>query len=199
MTTETEPPIITKPLSPTNSTDSGATLGGQNDEYDSTYFSPYRLLTDEDDDAPITRQHLQSIHEKLDTLITDSRAYSGVVLKAFIDTTLEQYTDSIDRSTKAIDASTSSCKKVIDDVTAIVGTTQIFLESLKGHADTNAAKIQDSVDSFSKSLQEEQSKFEAVRSSIQVENSSLISSVTSKFASLHANLATEKALKEELA
>ena len=40
-TTVTETPIIHKPLSPTHSTDSGATLGGENDEYDSTYFSPY--------------------------------------------------------------------------------------------------------------------------------------------------------------
>ncbi|XP_023749557.1 uncharacterized protein PB18E9.04c-like [Lactuca sativa] len=198
-TIETEPPVITKPLSPTNSTNSGATLGGQNDEFDSTYFSPYKLPTDEDDDAPITRQHLQSIHEKLDTLIIDSNAYNGVALKGFIDTTLEQYTDSIDIYTKVIDASTSSCKKAVDDVTAIVGTTQIFLESLKGHADTNAAKIQDSVDSFSKSLQEEQSKFDDMLSSIQAENSSLISSVTSKLESLHANLATKSALTKELA
>ncbi|XP_023737424.1 uncharacterized protein LOC111885390 [Lactuca sativa] len=198
-TTVTETPIINKPLSPTHSTDSGATLGGENDEYDLTYFSPYRLPTDEDDDAPVTSQHLQSINEKLDRLLEDNKAYSGVVLKAFLDTALEQYTECIEISTKVVDASTSSCKKASTAVTEIVQTTQIFLESLKGHADTNAAKIQDFVDSFSKSLQEEQSKFEAVHSSIQAENSSLISSVTSKLDSIHANLATESVLKEELA
>ncbi|XP_023755823.1 uncharacterized protein LOC111904279 [Lactuca sativa] len=53
--TATETPVITKTLSPTHSPDSGATLGGDNDEYDSTYFSPYRLHSDEDTEAPINR------------------------------------------------------------------------------------------------------------------------------------------------
>ncbi|XP_023773276.1 36.4 kDa proline-rich protein-like [Lactuca sativa] len=65
-TTDTQPPIITKPLSPPNSTGSDATIGGDNDEYDFTYFSPYRLQSDEGNDAPVNRQHLQGIHEKLD-------------------------------------------------------------------------------------------------------------------------------------
>ncbi|KAL7605585.1 hypothetical protein Lser_V15G18947 [Lactuca serriola] len=57
-TATTETPVITKHLSPINSTDSGATLGGENEEFDSTYFSPYRLPSDEDNDAPVNRQHL---------------------------------------------------------------------------------------------------------------------------------------------
>ncbi|XP_023747966.1 flocculation protein FLO11-like [Lactuca sativa] len=191
VTTKTEPPVITKPLSPSHSTDSGATLGGANDEYDSTYFSPYRLPTDEDDDAPITSQHLQSIHEKLDKLLDDSKSYSGVVIKAFLDTA-QQYTGSIDKSTKAVNESTSSCQKASADVADIVHTPQIFLESLKGHADTSTARVQDSVDFFSKSLQEEHTKFEDVRSSIQAENTSLLSSVSSGIESLHADLAKEK-------
>ncbi|XP_023739769.1 uncharacterized protein LOC111887864 [Lactuca sativa] len=89
-TTTTKTPVITKPLSPANSTDSGATLGGENDEYDSRYFGPYRLPSDEDNDAPVNSQHLQSIHEKLDHLLEDSKAYSGVVLKAFMETAIEQ-------------------------------------------------------------------------------------------------------------
>ncbi|XP_023744183.1 uncharacterized protein PB18E9.04c-like [Lactuca sativa] len=149
----TEPPVTTKPLSPTHSTDSGATLGGANDEFDSTYYSPYRLPTDEDDDAPITHQHLQTINEKLDKLLDDNKSYSGVVLKEFLDIALEQYIESIEKSTQAVNDSSSACKKPTADVADVVHTTQIFLDSLKGHADTNAAKVQASVDSFSKSLQ----------------------------------------------
>ncbi|XP_023752112.1 flocculation protein FLO11-like [Lactuca sativa] len=151
----TEPPVTSKPLSPNHSTDSGATLGGANDEFDSTYYSPYRLPTDEDDVAPITSQHLQTINEKLDKLLDDNKSYSGVVLKAFLETALEQYTESIEKSTQSVTDSSSSCKKATADVAEVVHTTQIFLKSLKGHADTNAAKVQASVDSFSKSLQEE--------------------------------------------
>lgn len=54
-----------------------------------------------------------------------------------------------------------------------------------------------SVDSLSKSLQEEQAKFEHVCSSIQVENTSLLSSVTSRLETLHDDLAKESALLEE--
>ncbi|KAL7611673.1 hypothetical protein Lser_V15G06133 [Lactuca serriola] len=151
----TEPPVTSKPLSPTHSTDSGATLGGANDEFDSTYYSPYHLPTDQDDDAPITRQHLQTINEKLDKLLDDNKSYSGVVLKSFLDTALEQYTESIEKSTQVVNDPSSACKKATADVVDVVHTTQIFLESLKGHDDTNAAKVQASVDSFSKSLQEE--------------------------------------------
>ncbi|XP_023731435.1 uncharacterized protein LOC111879190 [Lactuca sativa] len=147
-TTGTEPPVTSKALSPTHSTDSGATLSGANDEFDSTYYSPYRLPTDEDDDAPITRQHLQPINEKLDKLLDNNKSASGTV-----------------------NDSSSACKKAIVDVADIVHTTQIFLNSLKGHTDTNAAKE---------------------------ENTSLLRSVYSQLESLQADLANKSTLKEEL-
>ncbi|XP_023754897.1 uncharacterized protein LOC111903350 [Lactuca sativa] len=197
--TETEPPVITKPISPTHSTESGATLGGDNDEYDSTYFSPYRLQSDEDTDTPINRQHLQSIHEKLDKLLADNKAYGGVVLKAFVETTIDQYTQAMDKSTDAIKESTSTCKKASANVAEVIRTTQIFIDSLKGHADTNAAKIRESVGSFSQSLKEEQQIFDDVRSSIKADNASLIGSVSSRLDSLHVDIAKESALKEEIA
>ncbi|KAL7588513.1 hypothetical protein Lser_V15G41268 [Lactuca serriola] len=90
--TGTEAPVISKTLSPIHSTEFGNTLGGDNDEYDSTYFSPYRLQSDEDTDAPVNQQHLHSIHEKLDQLLADTKTYGGVVLKAFLETAIEQYT-----------------------------------------------------------------------------------------------------------
>ncbi|KAL7588506.1 hypothetical protein Lser_V15G41267 [Lactuca serriola] len=102
-------------------------------------------------------------------------------------------------STAAITESTSVCKKASADVTEVIHTTKIFLDSLKGHADTNAAKIRESVESVSQSLQKEQQKFYDVRSSIQADNASLISSVSSKLDSLHADIAKESALKEEIA
>ena len=55
-----------------------------------------------------------------------------------------------------------------------------------------------SLDSLSKSVQAEHTKFEAARSSIQAENTPLISSVTSRLDSVHADLAKESDLKEEL-
>ena len=39
----TEPPPTSKPLSPTQSTETTPILGGEDLEFDSTYFSPYRV------------------------------------------------------------------------------------------------------------------------------------------------------------
>ncbi|XP_023737325.1 proline-rich receptor-like protein kinase PERK10 [Lactuca sativa] len=103
----------------------------------------------------------------LDTLLADTKAYGGVVLNAFVETNIEQYTKAMDKSTDAVKESTLVCKKSSADVT--------------------------------ESLKEEQTKFEEVRSSMKADNASLISSVSSKLDSLHADVAKEGALKEEIA
>ncbi|KAL7604293.1 hypothetical protein Lser_V15G18964 [Lactuca serriola] len=138
---------------------------------------PYRIPIENDADAPVTSQHIQDIHDKLDRLLADRKAYGSVVLKAFLETAIKQYTDAIDRSTEAV-----------------VYTTQIFLDSLKSHVDTNIAKYQSSVDSFSKTLQDETSKFEALRNELKTESTSFLQSVDSRF----VTLAAESTLKEDL-
>ncbi|KAL7618147.1 hypothetical protein Lser_V15G04357 [Lactuca serriola] len=55
----TEPPTTSKPLSPTPSTETTPILGGEDFEFDSTYFSPYRVQSEDDDDEPITKHHLK--------------------------------------------------------------------------------------------------------------------------------------------
>lgn len=61
-TVGTETPITPKPLSPSSSTDSEPILSGDNFDFDSTYYSPYRLQSEDEDDAPVTRQHLKSLN-----------------------------------------------------------------------------------------------------------------------------------------
>lgn len=116
-----------------------------------------------------------------------------------METAIDQYTQAMDKSTDAIKESTSICKKASADVAKVIRTTQIFLDSLKGHADTNADKIRESVESLSQSLKEEQQKFDDVRSSLKADNASLIGSVSSRLDSLHADISKESALKEEIA
>ncbi|KAL7615919.1 flocculation protein FLO11-like [Lactuca sativa] len=193
-TSVTDTPVINIPPSPTPSSASGATLGGDDEDYDSLYYSPYRIPTENDADAPVTSQHIQDIHDKLDRLLADSKAYGSVVLKAFLETAIKQYTDAIDRSTEAVDKSASSCAKATKEVSEVVHTTQIFLDSLKSHADTNQAKFQSSVDSFSKTLQDETTKFEALRTELKTESTSFLQSMDSRFVSL----AVESTLKEDL-
>lgn len=47
--TETKTLVTPKPPSPSPSSDSAPTLGGHNIEFESMYYSPYRLPTDEDE------------------------------------------------------------------------------------------------------------------------------------------------------
>ncbi|XP_052625758.1 pollen-specific leucine-rich repeat extensin-like protein 2 [Lactuca sativa] len=78
----TEPPVTTerpatlKPLSPTQSTKTTTILGGEDLEFDSTYFSSYRVQSDDDDDEPITKRHLKAVNEKLDQLLSSSSSDS---------------------------------------------------------------------------------------------------------------------------
>ncbi|XP_023736905.1 pectinesterase inhibitor 10-like [Lactuca sativa] len=147
-TVGTETPITPKPLSPSSSTDSEPILSGDNFHFNSTYYSPYRLPCEDEDDAP-----------------------------DFLDTALQQYSASIDKSRKAMDASTSSCKKAIADVIELIHDSKVFFESLKGHADSNASKVNATVDLLSKLLQEENTKFDSVRSRFQVDHTTFLSSV----------------------
>lgn len=63
----------------------------------------------------------------------------------------------------------------------------------------NATKMVAAVDSLSQSLQAETAKFDLVRSDIQIENHSLISSVNSSLEKLQADLAMENKLMDDLA
>lgn len=62
----------------------------------------------------------------MDKLLADTKAYGGVVLKAFMEIAIEQYTQAMDKSTDAIKESTSVFKKAYADVTEVIRTTQIF-------------------------------------------------------------------------
>ncbi|KAL7609329.1 hypothetical protein Lser_V15G14496 [Lactuca serriola] len=105
----TEPHITTKPLSPTQSTETTPVLGGEDFEFDSTYFSPYRVQSDEDEEAPITKRHLKAVTNKLDQLISSSStdAYSDAALKALFSSVIHEHNASLSATAKAIDAATS--------------------------------------------------------------------------------------------
>ncbi|XP_023735871.2 proline-rich receptor-like protein kinase PERK8 [Lactuca sativa] len=62
-------PVTTKPLSPSPLTNSKPILGGEHFDFDSTYYSGYRIPSEDDDDASVTKLHLKDIHGKLDNLL----------------------------------------------------------------------------------------------------------------------------------
>ena len=54
--TEDPPKVTNKPISPIHSSESSPILGGAEFEFDSTYYSPYRIPSDEDETTPVTKQ-----------------------------------------------------------------------------------------------------------------------------------------------
>ncbi|XP_023754465.1 uncharacterized protein LOC111902886 [Lactuca sativa] len=90
--TEEPPKVTTEPISPTPSSGSNPVLGGAEFEFDSTYYRPYHIPDEEDESAPATKQQIDSIHEKLDSLLDSTTKYNDVVLKAFRDIALNEYT-----------------------------------------------------------------------------------------------------------
>ncbi|KAL7618601.1 hypothetical protein Lser_V15G04328 [Lactuca serriola] len=178
--TEEPPNVTTEPLSPTPSSDSNPVLGGADFEFDSTYYSPYRIPSEEDESAPVTKQQIDSVHEKLDSLLASTTKIHRQI-------------------TAAMDDSTSLCKRDTSDVKDLIHDYKVFLDTFKGHADSNAAKISESIDSLSQSLQAEQTKFETVHSNISADNKTFLSSIDSRFEKLTADFHMERQLKDDLA
>ncbi|KAL7598604.1 pollen-specific leucine-rich repeat extensin-like protein 2 [Lactuca sativa] len=115
-TSESEPPITSKPLSPPPSHESDIVLSGAEMEFHSVYFSPYRVQSDDDDDAPVTKKHLKNLNDTLDKMLssfssTPTQVYSEAEIKALLETIVKEHDTTISNVVKDIDASTSSYQK----------------------------------------------------------------------------------------
>ncbi|XP_052627609.1 uncharacterized protein LOC128134173 [Lactuca sativa] len=183
-TLTTEPPPSLKPLSPTPSTETTPILGGEDLEFDSTYFSPYRVQSEDDDDEPITKRHLKAVNDKLDQLLSSSStgAYSDTTLKALFSAVVAEHSASLSAVAKAIEASTSQCQQA----------------SLAAAAAKNAETVNISVETLQKILQSECSNIAAARHAIEEANESLYASVNERLTQLEADLAMENRLMDEL-
>nr|KAJ0212218.1 hypothetical protein LSAT_V11C400205170 [Lactuca sativa] len=211
----TEPPPSSKPLSPTPSTETTPILGGEDVEFDSTYFSPYRVQSKDDDDEPITKRHLKAVNEKLDQLLSSSSsgAYSDAALKSLFSSVVAKHSASLTAAAKAIEASTSQCQQasqVVDastkeckqataKVDKLVSQTHIFLDSLQVATAKNAATVNSSVEILQQTLQSECSKVEAARLAIEQANEVFHANVNKLLSQLQADLAMENGIMDELA
>nr|KAJ0188056.1 hypothetical protein LSAT_V11C900503890 [Lactuca sativa] len=210
----TEPPPSSKHLSPTPSTETTPILGGDDLEFDSTYFSPYRAQTDDDDDEPVTKRHLKVVNDKLDQLLSSSSsgAYSDAALKALFSSIIVEHRATLSAIAKAIEASTSQCQQdslVVDvstkeckDATAeddkLVSEAHLFLDSLQAAAAKNAQTVNASVENLQRSLQSERSILEAARQAIEEANETLHANFNERLTQLEAKLAVENRIMDEL-
>ncbi|KAL7586245.1 hypothetical protein Lser_V15G38227 [Lactuca serriola] len=167
METIWDTPVISKSISPSPSSNSFPVLGGEELEFESYYYSPYRVQIEDDDDAPLTKRNLRDLNEKLDKLLASSSSsststYSDTVVRALIETTLKQHDESIQKAPKVVYASFLSCKKTSEDVATLISDAKLLLESLKKAAESNTNKVNTAIESLSNSLQAEKDKFDSM-------------------------------------
>ncbi|XP_023762968.1 protein gar2-like [Lactuca sativa] len=153
-------------------------------EFDSTYFSLYRVQSEDDEDEPITKRYLKAVNNKLDQLLSSSSsgAYSDAVLKALFSSVVVEHSASLTAAAKAIKASTSQCQQASQAVDA----------STKECKEATAK-----VDKLT--LQSECSKVDAARNAIQQANVALHDNVNELLSQLQKDLAMENGLMDELA
>nr|KAJ0193115.1 hypothetical protein LSAT_V11C800452990 [Lactuca sativa] len=210
----TEPPVTTTPPSPTSSTETNTVLGGEDLEFDSIYFSLYRIQSDDDDDAPVTKRQLKAVTEKLDQLLSSSSAgaYSEVALRALFSSVVKEHDASLSAAAKAIDASTSQCQKALIAIDALtkeckeatakvnklVSSAHIFVDSLQAGAQKNSQVVNASVDNIQRSLQTERTNLEVAQKAIEAANATLHANVHDRLTQLEAKLVVENRIMDEL-
>ncbi|XP_023737738.1 uncharacterized protein LOC111885730 [Lactuca sativa] len=168
----------TKPLSPTPSTETNTVLGIEDLEFDSFYYNPYRVQSDEDDDAPLTKKSCKELNSKLDTLMASSSSHnpnSKSAIQKMLDSFVKAHEASISRAIDAITAST------------------------KGAAELNASKVTNSITKLEEEFAAEKKIFVNLRQDIQKDNVALFSSLNERFTKLQDDLAMENSLMHELA
>ncbi|CAI9283093.1 unnamed protein product [Lactuca saligna] len=181
------------------------TTGGEDLEFDSTYFNPYRAQSDDDDDELVTKCHLKAVNENIDQLLSSSSsgAHSEESLKALFSSVVKDHSASLSAAAKAIEASTSQCqqaslavdastkecKEATTKVNNLVSDAQLFLDSLQAAAQKNAQTVNASVDNLQRSLQSDRSKHEATCQAIEAANASLHANINDHLTQLEAELA----------
>ena len=128
--------------------------------FDSVYYSPYQVQSDDDDDAPVTKKHLKELHEKIDSLITSSSSssrstISKAAIQGLVDTFTKAHEASINSATATIDASTKACAAATEKVEKLFVDANSLLQSLQGAADSNAEKLDSLVHKLATSVTSE--------------------------------------------
>ena len=114
--------------------------------FDSVYYSPYQMQSDDDDDAPVTKKHLKELHEKIDSLIASSSSsshstISEAAIQGIVDTFTKAHEASINSATAAIDASTKACAAATEKVEKLFVDATSILQSLQETVDSNEKKL----------------------------------------------------------
>ncbi|KAL7595628.1 hypothetical protein Lser_V15G29607 [Lactuca serriola] len=203
-TQTTTPPASPPPPSPDHASDGdNPFLGGDNMTFDSVYYSPFQVQSDEEDDGPVTKKHLKELNEKVDLLLASSSnqqsSLSEAALQKIVDAFSRAQHDSVASATAAIDASTKACEAATAKVDKLFSGASILLQSLQESADATKTTLEPIVQQLAKFVSTELTSFATLRQSLSDDNSALRASIDERLAKLQEDLAGENSLMDVLA
>ncbi|KAL7584446.1 hypothetical protein Lser_V15G43419 [Lactuca serriola] len=203
-TTTTEPPPSPPPSSPAQAAeDEEPFLGGEDMTFDSVYYSPFQVQSDDDDDAPVTKKHPKEPHEKIDSLIASSSSsqssISEVAIQRIVDAFTKAHEASVSSATAAIVASTKACEAATEKVEKLFIDASSLLKSLQDTAEATKTKLDPIVNSLATSVASELKSFGTLRQTLSDDNSAFKATIEERLTKLQEDLAAENSLMDALA
>ncbi|KAL7588162.1 hypothetical protein Lser_V15G40899 [Lactuca serriola] len=203
-TKTTTPPASPPPPSPDHASDGdNPFLGGENMTFDSVYFSPFQVQSDDEDDAPVTKKHLKELNEKVDLLLATSTnsqsSLSEAALQKIVDAFSRAQHDSVALATATIDAYTKAREAATAKVDKLFNDASSLLKSLQESADSTKTTLEPIVQQLATFVSTELQSFANLRQSISDDNSALRASIDERLAKLQEDLTAENSLMDVLA
>ncbi|KAL7606592.1 hypothetical protein Lser_V15G17506 [Lactuca serriola] len=200
----TEPPTSPTPSSPAHAAESEEPfLGGEDMTFDSVYYSPFQVQSDDDDDAPVTKKHLKELHDKIDSLIASSSSSQSTISEAAIQKIVDAFSKthqvSLDSATAAIDASTKACEAATEKVDKLFTDASSLLQSVLETAEATKTKLEPIVNQLGTSVASELKSFASLRQTLSDDNSTFKTTIEERLAKLQEDLAAENSLMDALA
>ncbi|KAL7598003.1 hypothetical protein Lser_V15G22322 [Lactuca serriola] len=200
----TEPPVSPPPSSPAHaSEEEEPLLGGENMTFDSVYYSPFQVQSDDNDDSPVTKRHLQELHDKIDSLIASSSTSQSSISEAAIQKIVDAFSKaqqaSLDSATATIDASTKACQAATEKVDKLFTDASSLLKSLQESAEATKTTLEPIINQLATSVASELKSFASLRQSISDDNSAFRTTIEERLSKLQEDLAAENTLMDVLA
>ncbi|KAL7592851.1 hypothetical protein Lser_V15G34533 [Lactuca serriola] len=198
------PPASPPPTSPGHASDGdNPFLGGENMTFDSVYFSPFQVQSNDDEDTPVTKKHLKELHGKVDLLIASSSnsqsSLSEDALQKIVDAFSRAQHDSVASATVAVDASTKACEAATEKVDKLFSDASSLLKSLQESAAATKTTLEPIVQKLAMFISTESKSFATLRQSISDDNSALRTSIDERLSKLQEDLAYDNSLMDALA
>ncbi|KAL7590731.1 hypothetical protein Lser_V15G37323 [Lactuca serriola] len=200
----TTPPASPPPPSPGHASDGdNPFLGGEHMTFDSVYYSPFQVQSDDDEDAPVTKKHLKELHDKVDLLIASSSnsqsSLSEAALQKIVDAFSRAQQDSVASATAAIDASTKACEAATEKVDKLFSDASTLLQSLQESATATKTTLEPIIQQLATFVYTELKSFATLRQSLTDDNSAFRASIDERLSKLQEDLAAENSLMDVLA